>query len=156
LNAEIINKFIKATTEILTNYFNVEVKGCGSVQAVPRQSALDPVTVMIDFTGDLVGQFLVGYSLETALGIARAMMMNPDYPEFDDMCRSALAELGNMIGGMSSTGLTELGLSCDLTPPLVISGENIMVQFQVPVLISLPISSSAGDFRVCIGLKEAS
>jgi chemotaxis protein CheX len=155
LNAEIINKFINATTEILTNYFNVEVKGCGAVQAIPQHSALDPVTVVLDFTGDLVGQFLVGYSQEVALEIAKAMMMNPEYPQFDDLCRSALAELGNMIGGMSSTGLTELGIACDLTPPLVITGSNVMIQFSVPVLVSLPISSSAGDFRVCVGLKQA-
>jgi chemotaxis protein CheX len=156
LNAEIINKFIKATTEILTNYFNVEVKGCGALQAVPQHMALDPVSVVLDLSGDLVGQFLVGYSQDVALTIARAMMMNPDYPEFDEMCRSALAELGNMIGGMSSTGLTELGITCDLTPPLVITGSNITIQFQVPVLVCLPIQSSAGDFRVCIGLKQAS
>ena len=155
MNAEIINKFINATTDILANYFNVKVEGSGAVQAIPQQSALDQVTVVLEFTGDLVGQFLVGYSEEVALELAKAMMMNPDYPKFDEMCRSALAELGNMIGGMSSTGLTEMGYSCDLTPPIVITGDNVTIQFSVPVLVSLPINTSVGVFRVCVGLKQA-
>ena len=112
--------------------------------------------MLLEFTGDLVGHFVIGYQPETALNIARAMMMNPEHPELDDLGKSALSELGNMIGGMSSTGLTELGLSCDLAPPLLIMGQNITVQFHVPVLVSLPISTSAGELKLSIGLKEAS
>jgi chemotaxis protein CheX len=156
LNAQVINKFTGALSEVLSTYFSVNIAKVGAPAAIPQQSALEPVTVLLEFTGDLVGHFVIGYTPETALNIARAMMMNPEHPELDEMSKSALSELGNMIGGMSSTGLTELGLACDLAPPLLIMGTNITVQFHVPVLVSLPISTSAGELKLSIGLKEAS
>lgn len=154
MNAEVINKFLGATTTVLGEYFNLKVTPGGAAQAIPASSPMEPVSVLLEMTGDLAGQFVFGCQPLVALDIARAMMMNPDYPDFDDMCRSALAELGNMIAGMASTGLSEMGIFVDLVPPLVVTGENISIRFSVPTIIGLPLTSSAGAIRVCIALKS--
>ncbi len=150
-----INKFLWATTTVLGDYFNIKISSGGPPQAIPATKAMDPVTVVLEISGDLSGQFLLGCQENVALCIARAMMMNPDYAEFDDMCRSALAELGNMTAGMASTGLSEIGVMVDLLPPLVVSEAHGSIQFSVPVLIGLPLVSDAGDFRVYIALQDS-
>ncbi len=111
--------------------------------------------MVLEISGDLSGQFLLGFKEDVALGIARSMMMNPDYAEFDDMCRSAIAELGNMTAGMASTGLSEIGVMVDLLPPMVVTGSNVSIHFSVPVIIGLPLQSTAGDIRVYIALKNS-
>jgi chemotaxis protein CheX len=154
VNAEVINKFLGATTTVLGDYFNIKVAPGGLPQAVPASSPMEPVSVLLEMTGDLAGQFVFGCRAPVALDIARAMMMNPDYPDFDDMCRSALAELGNMIAGMTSTHLSEMGIMVDLVPPLVVTGDNVAIRFAVPIIIGLPLNTSAGEIRVCIALKS--
>jgi chemotaxis protein CheX len=155
VNAEVINKFLGATTTVLGEYFNIKIEPGGKAEAVAASSPMEPVSVLLEMTGDLAGQFVFGCKPVVALDIARAMMMNPDYPSFDDMCRSALAELGNMIAGMTSTGLSEMGIFVDLVPPLVVTGENVSIHFSVPVIIGVPLNTSAGEIRVCIALKSS-
>jgi chemotaxis protein CheX len=155
VNAEVINKFLGATTTVLGDYFNIKIEPGGQAQAVPASSPMEPVSVLLEMTGDLAGQFVFGCKPLVALDVARAMMMNPDYPDFDDMCRSALAELGNMIAGMTSTYLSEMGIFVDLVPPLVVTGENVSIHFSVPVIIGVPLKTSAGEIRVCIALKSS-
>jgi chemotaxis protein CheX len=153
MNAEVVNKFLGATTTVLAEYFNINIFPGGTPLAVPPSSAMEPVTVVLEMNGDLMGQFLLGCTHEVALEIARAMMSNPEWPEFDDMCRSALAELGNMIAGTASTRLSEIGMLVDLTPPLVVTGSNISIHFSVPVILSVPVKTSVGELRVFIALK---
>lgn len=153
MNAEVVNKFLGATTTVLADYFNIGINPGGTPIAVPPSTAMEPVTVVLEMNGDLTGQFLLGCSQQVALDVTRAMMSNPDWPEFDDMCRSAMAELGNMIAGTASTRLSEIGMLVDLTPPLVVTGNNISVHFSVPVILSVPVNTSVGELRVFIALK---
>ena len=157
MNAEIVNKFLGATTTILTDYFSFQVESGGAPEIIPNNAPLSPVNVLLDMSGDLEGQFVLAYSNEAALGVSRAMMGNPDYPELDDMCTSALSELGNMIGGSTATELAAMGYVCNLAPPIVINMTNGggEIKFSTPVLLVMPIKTDKGDFKVCIGLKPA-
>lgn len=157
MNAEIVNKFLDATTNILTEYFSMQVECGGKPEVIPNSAPLGWVNVLLNMTGDLEGQFVLAYPAETALGVSRAMIGNPDYPEFDEMCSSALAELGNMIGGSTATELAAMGYVCNLAPPIVIHEGlgNGAIKFSTPVLLVMPIKTNVGDFKVCIGLKTA-
>ena len=154
MKAEVVNKILASTTSVLTEYFNISLEQNGAPVTVKDAEALDPVTVILGITGDLEGQFLIGYQKSTALNIARAMMGNPDYPELDEMGKSALSELGNMIGGLTSTGLSDMGFFCNLSPPTLVTTDMGSISTGTPLMISLPLKSSAGDFRVCVGLRE--
>jgi chemotaxis protein CheX len=153
VNAEVVNRFLGATKTVLTEYFNITIDSTGTPLALQPSSAFEPITVVLELLGDLEGQFLLAYSNEVALETARAMMYNPEYPAFDDLCKSALAELGNMIAGMTSTALAEMGFMCELAPPIVVIGKNVHISLAVPVVIALPLKASVGDFRVCVALK---
>lgn len=153
MNAAIINRFLLAALAILSDHYHISMKPQGQVQTIHGTSALDAVTVMLGITGDIEGQFLLGCDAQTALNIARVMMDNPEYPELDELCRSALAELGNMIGGRTATNLAEMGLLCSLTPPSVVSSTDGLVSLGIPVMIAWLFSTPAGELRFCIGLR---
>lgn len=155
MNAEIVNKFITAVSTVLSEYFHITVQPGGAPGIAQSGMQMDSVMVMVSIIGDLEGQFMFGYSDETALSVARAMMGNPEYPEFDDMCRSALAELGNIVGGMSATQLTGMGFHTDLAPPSVITGHDMHVQMSANPMLMVPVRSSAGEFRFFIAARKA-
>lgn len=155
MNAEVINKFIGSVATVLSEYFQITVQPGGEPGVAKSGMQMDSVMVMVSVIGDLEGQFMFGYSDTTALSVARAMMGNPEYPEFDDLCRSALAELGNIVGGMSATQLAGMGMHCDLAPPSVITGHEMHVQLSANPMLMLPVNSSAGDFRFFIAVRKA-
>lgn len=152
MNAEVVNKLLGATSAVLGDYFSIGISASGPPEALAPAAALEPVAVVVGLSGDLVGQFILGFAPAVALGIARAMLFNPDYPELDGMCESALAELGNMIAGMTSTSLSELGHLVNVAPPQVVTNSGTSVPCATPVLLALPVTTSVGDIRVCVAL----
>jgi chemotaxis protein CheX len=154
VDAVVINQFLTATVKVLHDYFQVDIEQNEPPKAIRGDEALDEVTVLLGIVGDLEGHFLLGCSTPAALGIARNMMGNQEYPAFDDLCASALAELGNMIAGTTMTQLAGLGHSCNLLPPSVLRAEHALLKLSVPIVIKLPLKTSVGGIAVCIGLKE--
>jgi chemotaxis protein CheX len=155
VNAEIVNKFIGAVGSVLSEYFNITVKPGGGPSVAGNGMPMDEVMVILSIIGDLEGQFMFGYSDETALNVARSMMGNPDYEAFDDLCRSALSELSNIVGGMSTTQLAAMGFVCDLAPPSVITGSNMRVQMSATPMLVVPVDTSAGVIRLFIAVRKA-
>ena len=153
MNAAIINRFLLAALAILSDHYHISMKPRGEAKTVHSTSALDAVTVMLGITGDVEGQFMLGCDAQTALNIARVMMDNPEYPELDELCRSALAELGNMIGGRTATNLAEMGLLCSLTPPSVVSSTDGLLSLGTPVMITWLFGTPAGELRFSVGLS---
>ncbi|MCB1215782.1 chemotaxis protein CheX [bacterium] len=155
MNAEIVNKFFGSTATVLRDYFHLDVSSGGTASLVKMPAALDHISVILSFTGDLTGQFVMGFSMEVGLNMARTMMGNPDYEQFDELCQSAIGELGNMICGMTSAELTGMGYICDIAPPAVLVNEHASMSFGVPTLIAQPVSTRFGEFRICIGMSPS-
>ena len=155
MNVQVVNQFLVAAKTVLNDYFSLPVSPAGKPSAIPVSTPMEAVTVVLELTGDLEGQFIVSYSHQVALNIARKMIGNPDYPQFDDMCRSALAELTNMIAGTTSTGLADLGYACSLAPPMVYTNTAHPLEFTVDKLLSVPLVSEVGNFKVLVGLKPS-
>lgn len=155
MNAEIINRFVAASQAVLNDYFNLPVGSGGPPTVQGSGAALQPVSVIVSVFGDIAGQFVLGYPEDVALNIARSMMMNPDYPDLDDLCISALSELGNIIGGMTATELTAMGYECDIAPPSVVRGEHVRMNVQTDKILVLPLTCRAGEFYLYVALRES-
>lgn len=59
--------------------------------------------------------------------------------EFDDMARSAISELGNMVMGNAATILSNNNVMIDITPPTIITGTTTIespdsTMFKVPLI----------------------
>lgn len=82
--------------------------------------AEDCLQIQIQMQGDLPGYVVLEINEEYACKIANVMtqgMMQINC--VDDMCKSILGELCNMISGNFSTRLSELGYTSDIKPPYV-------------------------------------
>ncbi|MDH4617729.1 chemotaxis protein CheX [Brevibacillus sp. AY1] len=71
----------------------------------------------IGMTGHVQGEVFFGIQDDLALRIVSAMMGGYPIQEMDDMGKSAISELGNMISGNASTILSNQGIVIDITPP---------------------------------------
>ncbi len=120
LNVDHINPFLMASTKILKEMCFVDAK-------LGKPYVKDPIfldntlVILIGFTGEMKGQVMIAFEYNIACDIASKMIMMP-VTQLDELSRSAICELGNMILGNTATIFSTKGIDIDITPPTVGSG----------------------------------
>jgi chemotaxis protein CheX len=144
MQAEIINVFIKAATDVLQQETS-ETATAGSVKVLSSAQTSEEVSVMIGVNGDMRGMIILGMSEMTAKAIVSRMMGEP-CPLFDDMAQSGIAEMANVISGCASQGLEGLGVHMNISPPaLIAGGPGIIISTVNFRRFVVPLRSAVGD-----------
>ena len=135
-----INPFVKATVTVL------DMLGMtGGKLGKPSLSDLkfpdNTFLIQVGVTGGMKGQVIIGMTEEKAKNTASVMMMGMPVEALDDMARSALGELGNMIMGNTATIFSTMDIVFDITPPLSMHGRDLKLQadttaIKIPILIN--------------------
>ncbi|TDT71739.1 chemotaxis protein CheX [Hypnocyclicus thermotrophus] len=152
MNVEYINPFTQATFDVLNmlGAFSPKI-GKLSVKNEPVPSY--GVSVIVGVIGNIKGQIVYSFTEDTARGIASAMMMGMPVEAFDEMAKSAVSELANMISGNASTGIAAKGLEVDISPPTLITGNNVRITSNVKQTVVVPIETTAGVIEVNIAVE---
>ncbi len=120
VNVEHINPFLMASTKILKDMCFIDAK-IGKPYIKNPAFFEDTLIILIGFTGEMKGQAMIAFSNEVACDIASKMIMMP-ITVMDDLAKSAISELGNMIMGNTATIFSTKGIAIDITPPTVANG----------------------------------
>jgi len=138
MKIEYINPFLLASTEMIDQLTGLKTKvGKIYIKDIPYQNV--SILVLIGITGGFHGSVVMSFSKEICFKIATAMIGGPAVTELDEMARSAIGELCNMILGYAATLFSREKIVVDITPPTILTGDNI--QFSMP-----------NTFVVCIPL----
>lgn len=153
MKVEYINAFIKATSQVFKTIASLDIS-VGKPYVKPSPFSASNLVILVGITGEIQGQAVIGLSEETAKSLASAMMMGMPVEALDDMSKSALQELGNMIMGNSATLLFNEGVVVDITPPTLLIGEHIEVSTGNMKTITVPLGCSIGEILLNISSKE--
>ena len=153
MKAEYINAFIKASTEVLNN-FVTEKFSVGKPYIRSNPFPTKEFIIMLGITGDIKGQAVFSLTEDMAKAVASGMMMGMPVDEIDEMAKSALSELGNMIMGNSATLLFNVGVKIDITPPSLVKGLSIEISSGGMETLCVPLISTMGDIEFDIGIKK--
>lgn len=148
-----INPFLMSASQVLDQVCSIKTK----VGQVSKDSAMidgEPMFIMLGITGEMTGQVCIVFDLEVAKDIASRMMMGMPVPEIDEMAKSALSELGNMIMGNAATLLSNAGVLIDITPPTLGTG-NAKIASPNMTCIKVPLLYDGGELRLYFLLKLA-
>jgi len=124
IKAEHINPFLMAATQVLNQMCFVETT-IGKPYLKDTKYTNNSFIIIIGVTGEMRGQVMIVFENSVACDIASKMCMMP-VAHLDDLSKSALSELGNMIMGNTATIFSTKGVGIDITPPTTCSGN---VQF---------------------------
>lgn len=120
VNVEHINPFLMASTKILKEMCFIDAT-IGKPYIKNPAFFEDTLIILIGFTGEMRGQAMVAFENSVSCDIASKMMMMP-VAEMDELAKSAICELGNMIMGNTATIFSTKGIAIDITPPTVANG----------------------------------
>ncbi|NTV89937.1 MAG: chemotaxis protein CheX [Clostridiales bacterium] len=144
MNIEYINPFIEASQTVLKQIANIDaVLGKVYLRNSPYRS--ENIVIMVGLTGTIRGQAILTMSKKLAMSIASSMMFGMPVTEFDEISKSAISELANMILGNTATILYNRGLGVDITPPTMLMGENVEITPNKMRTVCIPLLINDDD-----------
>ncbi|MBW5447363.1 chemotaxis protein CheX [Cohnella sp. CFH 77786] len=144
MKAEYINPFLESARMVIEQMVQVR-PSTGQLALKDIKFTDHQVWIQIGLTGQMTGDIVLGLSETVALRIISAMMGGFVITEIDDIGRSAISELGNMISGNASTMLYNQGVHVDITPPRVVD----LSHFQPRRALTVPlIMDGIGELEI--------
>ena len=153
MRTEFVNPFVSAAIHVLRAELNETVRR-GSLRLQGSRVTPGEVTVSVGVAGDVEGLVLYGMDSMTAHRIVGTMLgKNPLWLE-DEIVESGVAEVGNMITGRASMELEEQGYFCDITPPTVLIGRDILISTVEFQRLEVPLNLSFGQIILHVALRQ--
>ena len=153
ISVDHINPFLVSAEQILSQVCGIQTK----IGQLSKDNVFidgEPLFIILGVTGEITGQVCIVFDIDVAKDIASRMMMGMPVPEIDEMAKSALSELGNMIMGNAATLLSSKGLQIDITPPTLGTGNAKMTSPNL-TSIKVPLLYESGEVRLYFLLKIA-
>ncbi|PLT45113.1 Chemotaxis protein CheX [Paenibacillus pasadenensis] len=126
MKAEFINPFLESAVMVLEQVVQIKPQ-TGPVGLKELRGQSDFIWIQIQLFGQVSGDIVFGMSEVSALKIVSAMMGGFQISSLDDMGKSAISELSNMISGNASTKLSSQGVHVDITPPALLQGSQLQL-----------------------------
>lgn len=151
MKAEYVNPFIEAFDSVASQVIGEKSK---KRNIFIKEGSLNcgEVTISIGVTGELSGSILMNLNEKAALNIASRMMGGMEVPELNDLAKSAVAELANMIAGNATVHFSSLGKAIDITPPVVYTGKNVSIYNYKTKTICVPLDIIGDTIEIDISI----
>lgn len=129
MDVRLINPFIGAVTGIMPQigFSNITRKG---ISLKEKKFMASGVVLTLGIVGDKKGNVVYSIDMDGAKKIASTMMMGMPVEELDDMSKSALSELSNMLTANASINFSNDGINVDISVPTMMYGEEIEINLQ--------------------------
>lgn len=124
MKADHINPFLKACTNVMEKVCNIHLNR-ESIYLKKGTYPVGDVAITVGVTGGFKGEVIFSLKEDSALKIASRMMDGVKMAKLDDLSKSAISELGNIIMGNAISEISDSGLPLDITPPKIITGKNL-------------------------------
>jgi Predicted inhibitor of MCP methylation, homolog of CheC len=124
MKAEYINPFLEAATIVIEQVIQIR-PSTGKLGLKKIELVENHIWIQIGINGQMNGDIVFGLSEQVALKMVSAMMGGFTISEMDEIGRSAISELGNMISGNASTMLYNQGVHIDITPPKILQSASL-------------------------------
>lgn len=155
MKVEYINPFIEASQSIIEQLTGLKpILGKVEIKSTPYPS--DSLVIFIGVTGMLKGNVMMSFEPEVAARLVSAMMGGMQVDVLDELGKSAVGEIGNMIMGHTATNFSERRIAIDISPPTILVGKNMQVSNESGRVIRVPLLFDNGDlmFNLDISYKE--
>jgi chemotaxis protein CheX len=152
MRIEYINPFVESSLDILQEVLDDEIMKEELYLKESSQPVMG-VAVFIGVTGSVKGRIIIDLEQETAIKISSAMNFE-ELKKFDELVRSTITELANMIVGRAITKLHALGFTFLMTPPAIFTGKDMEISNQDIEAFIVPLITKYGKIEINVAVKE--
>ncbi|MEJ8305336.1 chemotaxis protein CheX [Saccharibacillus sacchari] len=148
-----VNPFIESFLKVMPQLGFAEARK-GGLGVKGQDLTCSGIIILVGIVGSLKGNVVYRIDTEHAKKIASTMMMGMPVEELDDMARSALSELSNMLTATAATEFAGLGISIDISTPTLLSGDNISVKMSSKQVLSVELLANDTPVEVLISFEN--
>ena len=151
MNVEFLNPFVEAAMEVLDADADLTVLR-GDLAIEGDIVKVGAVTVVFNIVGKVSGIVIYSLADATALEIV-SNMSGERISELNELAQSGVAELCNVITGRASMKLEKADYSAKISPPMLILGQDeIINSLEIPSVL-VPLVSEAGTVTAHLALR---
>jgi len=152
MDVKYVNPFIVGLQNIfnMLNMTSIQRTGLAKREKLKTDNE---VNIIVGLVGDLKGNVVLSLPEATARNIASTMMGGMPVPELDMMPKSALCELTNMVAGSSMSQLEQMGVSVNITPPMLINGKNMITMISQVETLVISFNCTEGKLEMNIATE---
>ncbi len=152
MDVKVLSPFVEAIANVMPKlgFESVSRSGLRMSKGTVKSNG---VIVNIGLIGMLQGNILYNISIESAKKIASKMMMGMPVNDFDEIAKSAISELGNMLAANAAIALEAKGVQIDISPPTLFTGDsNVTTNTDVKnIIVEMQIDDSKIEVNMMIG-----
>jgi chemotaxis protein CheX len=121
-----VNPFIESFAIVMPQlgFSNIQK---GNLSVKDKELISSGIVIIVGIVGAVKGNIVYTIDVENAKKIASTMMMGMPVDELDEMSKSALAELTNMLTANAATSFSNSGIPIDISTPTLLHGKNMVV-----------------------------
>jgi len=153
MKVEYANPFVQAAVQTFQKEIGVRLSRKDlklKNSPVPSQA----ISIIIGVTGAVRGQVVLSLDENVAMAVTKAMLPGKLPVELKKLVNSAVSELANIITGQASILLAGDHGKIDITPPAIIMGGALKMDFLNMQTICLSFLSEIGTLELNIALTE--
>lgn len=147
-----VNPFIESFSTVMPQlgFCNIQQ---GDLCVKGRDVTCSGVIIIVGIVGAVKGNVVYRIGVENAKQIASTMMMGMPVEELDDMSRSALSELTNMLTASAATAFYDAGIQIDISTPTLLYGENISVKMSSNQVLCIELFADEHPIEINIAFE---
>jgi chemotaxis protein CheX len=126
----------------------------GDVSVKGQEMVHSGVSIIVGIVGAIKGNVAYSLKLEDAKKIASTMMMGMPVDELDEMSKSALSELANMLTANAATSFYDMGIQIDISTPTLLQGNNISIKMSSNEALCVRLAADDAAVGVCIAVQK--
>lgn len=146
------NPFIESFTTIMPQLGYNHIQS-GDLTQKDQELVNSGVNIIVGIVGEIKGNVVYSIDLENAKNIASTMMMGMPVDELDEMSKSALSELANMLTAGAATAFYDMGIKVDISTPTLLEGENISIKMSSNQVLSVRLLADETAVEINIAIE---
>ena len=147
-----VDPFVSASRGVLGQILG-ELPSIGDLQPMANQFLMEQCNLSVSITGPIQGTVIYGFSLVTADRVA-SKMLGTMIRTFDAIAASAMVELCNMISTSALQSLEEAGMSCGISPVVMVRGTGCQMSMLTVPAVGACVKTTVGELHIIAGLEE--
>lgn len=153
MDVKYVNPFVESFAAVMPQlgFSNVR-KGKLSVKG--RELTSSGVIIIVGIVGAIRGNVVYSVDIENTKKIASTMMMGMPVIEFDEMSKSALSELTNMLTANAATCFSNIGIAIDISTPTLLYGDNISLKMSSDQVLCIQLLADEIPIEINIAFEN--
>ncbi len=153
MDVKYVNPFVESFSAVMPQLGFANVQK-GKLSLKGRELTSSGVIIIVGIVGAVRGNVVYTIDIENAKKIASTMMMGMPVNEFDEMSKSAISELTNMLTANAATCFSNIGISIDISTPTLLQGEEVSVKMSSDQVLCIQLLAESIPIEINIAFES--